>query len=161
MLTNTRLLALAAFVPTIVVAQQAPTSPAAPALTPPVAAVRPHRFDEHGNVRIDQYYWLRDRDNPEVIKYLEDENAYTKSVMAHTQALQDRLFEELKGRVRQNDQSVPYRQGSYFYYTRLVEGKDYPIYARKRGSVTAPEEILRSEERRVGKECRSRWSPYH
>src|SRR5213594_1384050 len=103
-------LALAACIPATVVAQQATTSPAAPALTPPMAAVRPHRFDEHGNVRIDQYYWLRDRDNPEVIKYLEDENAYTKSVMAHTQALQDRLFEELKGRVRQNDQSVPYRQ---------------------------------------------------
>ncbi len=63
-----------------------------------MAAVREHRFDEHGTVRIDQYYWLRDRDNPEVIKYLQDENAYTKAVMAHTEALQDRLFEELKGR---------------------------------------------------------------
>src|SRR6058998_970926 len=143
MLIRTRVLALAAFVPGVTVAQQQPAPPATTAaLAPPVAAVRPHRFDEHGNVRIDQYYWLRDRDNPEVIKYLEDENAYTKSVMAHTQALQDRLFEELKGRVRQNDQSVPYRQGSYFYYTRLVEGKDYPIYARKRGSLDAPEEIL-------------------
>src|SRR5467141_1169800 len=135
-------LALAAFVPSSIVAQAPATSPATSALTPPMAAVRPHRFDEHGNVRIDQYYWLRDRDNREVIKYLEDENAYTKAIMAHTQALQDRLFEELKGRVRQDDQSVPFRQGSYFYYTRLVEGKDYPIYARKRGSLTAPEEIL-------------------
>jgi len=63
-------------------------------------------------------------------------------MMAHTEALQNRLFEELKGRVRQNDQSVPYRQGSFFYYTRLVEGKNYPIYARKRGSLSAPEEIL-------------------
>jgi oligopeptidase B len=143
MLSYTRCLAFAAFVPTIVVAQQAPTtSPAAPALTPPMAAVRPHRFDEHGNVRIDQYYWLKDRNNPEVIKYLEDENAYTKAVMAHTQALQDRLYEELKGRVLQNDQSVPFREGNYFYYTRLVEGKNYPIYARKRGSVSAPEEIM-------------------
>jgi oligopeptidase B len=136
-------LALAAFIPATVVAQQAPTtSPAAPALTPPMAAVRPHRFDEHGKVRIDQYYWLKDRNNPEVIKYLEDENAYTKAVMAHTQALQDRLYEELKGRVLQNDQSVPFREGNYFYYTRLVEGKNYPIYARKRGSVRAPEEIM-------------------
>src|SRR5467141_5130431 len=143
MLTYTRFLALAAFVPTIVVAQQAPpAAPATPALTPPLAAVREHRFDEFGTVRIDQYYWLRDRDNPEVIKDLEDENAYTKSIMAHTQALQDRLFDELKGRVRQNDQSVPYRSGNYFYYTRVVEGKDYPIYARKRGSLTAPEELL-------------------
>ncbi|HEV8382518.1 MAG TPA: S9 family peptidase [Gemmatimonadales bacterium] len=143
MLPYTRFLALAAFVPTIVVAQQTPAaSPATPALTPPVAAVRPHRFDEHGNVRIDQYYWLKDRSNPEVIKYLEAENAYTKAVMAHTEALQERLYEELKGRVLQNDQSVPFREGNYFYYTRLVEGKNYPIYARKRGSLNAPEEIM-------------------
>ncbi len=136
-------LALAAFIPATFVAQQTPTtSPAAPALTPPLATVRPHRFDEHGNVRIDQYYWLKDRNNPEVIKYLEDENAYTKAVMAHTQALQDRLYDELKGRVLQNDQSVPFRERNYFYYTRLVEGKNYPIYARKRGSLTAPEEIM-------------------
>jgi len=136
-------LALAAFIPATVVARQAPTtSPAALALTPPVAAVRPHRFDEFGTVRIDQYYWLKDRNNPEVIKYLEDENAYTKAVMAHTEALQGRLYDELKGRVLQNDQSVPFREGHYFYYTRLVEGKNYPIYARKRGSVSAPEEIM-------------------
>ena len=136
------LLALAAFLPGAIVAQQAPASTNGATLAPPLAAVRPHRFDEHGTVRTDQYYWLRDRDNPEVIKYLEDENAYTKAVMAHTEALQERLFEELKGRVRQTDQSVPYRQGGYFYYTRLVEGKNYPIYARKRGSLDAPEEIL-------------------
>ena len=135
-------LALAALMPCAILAQQAPANGTAATPTPPVAAVRPHRFDEHGTVRIDQYYWLRDRDNPEVIKYLEDENAYTKAVMAHTEALQDRLFEELKGRVRQNDQSVPFRQGGYFYYTRLVEAKDYPIYARKHGSLDAPEEIL-------------------
>ena len=136
-------LALAALVPAATVGQQTPANGTAATLAaPPLAAVRPHQFNEHGNVRIDQYYWLRDRDNPEVIKYLEDENAYTKAVMAHTEALQDRLFEELKGRVRQNDQSVPFRQGGYFYYTRLVEGKDYPIYARKRGSLDAPEEIL-------------------
>jgi oligopeptidase B len=124
--------ALAAFVPSSIVAQ-------APA---PVAAVRPHRFDEFGTVRIDNYYWLKERSNPEVIKYLEDENAYTKAVMAHTEALQDRLYEEMKGRVLQNDQSVPFREGNYFYYTRLVEGKNYPIYARKRGSLNAPEEIM-------------------
>src|SRR5947208_588111 len=135
-------LALVAFAPAVIRAQTPAVSAPAAALTPPLAAVRPHRFDEFGTKRIDNYYWLRERDNPEVIKYLEDENAYTKAVMAHTQALQDRLFDELKGRVRQDDQSVPFRQGGYFYYTRLVEGKDYPIYARKRGSLTAPEEIL-------------------
>jgi oligopeptidase B len=109
---------------------------------PPVAAVRPYRMEAHGDVRNDEYYWLRERTNPEVIQYLEAENAYTKSVMAHTEALQERLFEEIKGRVRQNDQSVPYRQGGYFYYSRFVEGKDYPILARKRGSLTAPEDIM-------------------
>ncbi len=132
--------AVAALVPSVALAQAPATS--ATALTPPVAAVRPHRFDEHGNVRVDPYYWLKDRNNPEVIKYLEDENAYTKAVMAHTQALQERLYEELKGRVLQNDQSVPFRERNSFYYTRLVEGKNYPIYARKRGSLSAPEEIM-------------------
>src|SRR5437016_4124092 len=127
-------LALVAFAPAVIRAQ----TPAVSAL----AAVRPHRFDEFGTVRIDNYYWLKERSNPEVIKYLEDENAYTKAVMAHTQALQDRLYEEMKGRVLQNDQSVPFREGNYFYYTRLVEGKNYPIYARKRSALNAPEEIM-------------------
>ena len=136
-----RALALVALWPVVLVGQQAPaTAPAT--LTPPVAAVRPHRFDEHGTVRIDNYYWLKDRKDPEVIRYLEDENAYTKAVMAHTEPLQERLYEELKGRVQQNDQSVPFREGNYFYYTRLVDGKNYPIYARKRGALTAPEEIM-------------------
>src|SRR5213083_465404 len=143
MLIRTRVLALAAFVPGVILAQQQPAPPATAApLAPPMAAVRPHRFDEHGTVRIDQYYWLKERSNPEVIKYLEAENAYTKAFMAHTEALQERLYDELKGRVLQNDQSVPFREGNYFYYTRLVEGKNYPIYARKRGSLTAPEEIM-------------------
>ena len=135
-------LALIGFAPGIILAQAAATSTAVSTLTPPLAAVRPHRFDEHGTVRIDSYYWLKERSNPEVIKYLEDENAYTKAVMAHTEALQDRLYEEMKGRVLQNDQSVPFREGNYFYYTRLVEGKNYPIYARKRGLLNAPEEIM-------------------
>jgi len=133
---------LAVLFPGVILAQAPATAATTPSLTPPMAAVRPHRFDEHGNVRIDQYYWLKERSNPEVIKYLEAENAYTKAVMAHTEALQERLYDELKGRVLQNDQSVPFREGNYFYYTRLVEGKNYPIYARKRGSLTAPEEIM-------------------
>ena len=135
-------LLLIAFAPGVIRAQTPATSAPAAALTPPLAAVRPHRFDEFGTVRTDNYYWLKERSNPEVIKYLEDENAYTKAVMAHTDALQDRLYEEMKGRVLQNDQSVPFREGNYFYYTRLVEGKNYPIYARKRGALNAPEEIM-------------------
>ncbi|MGH7671678.1 MAG: S9 family peptidase [Gemmatimonadales bacterium] len=109
---------------------------------PPMAAVKPQRLEAHGHVRTDEYYWLRERDNPEVIRYLEAENAHTQAVMAHTEALQERLFEEIKGRIKQTDMSVPYRQGGYFYYTRFEEGEDYPIYARKRGSLAAPEEIL-------------------
>jgi oligopeptidase B len=135
--------ALAALLPVGVLAQ-APANGNATATTatPPVAAVRPHTFNEFGTTRVDQYYWLKERSNPEVIKYLEDENAYTQAVMAHTQPLQERLYDELKGRVLQNDQSVPFREGTYYYYTRLVEGKNYPIYARKRGAVSAPEEIM-------------------
>jgi oligopeptidase B len=135
------LLAVAAFLPVASVAQQAPAANGA-TLAPPMAAVHPHQFNEHGNVRVDQYYWLKDRSNPEVIRYLEEENAYTKAIMAHTEQLQERLYEELKGRVLQTDQSVPFREGNYFYYTRFVEGKNYPIYARKRGSLDAPEEIM-------------------
>jgi len=144
MASRIRLLALAliGFAPSTILAQAPATSTAAATLTPPLAAVRPHRFDEFGTVRSDNYYWLKERSNPEVIKYLEDENAYTKAVMAHTAVLQDRLYEEMKGRVLQNDQSVPFREGNYFYYTRVVEGKNYPIYARKRGSLNAPEEIM-------------------
>jgi oligopeptidase B len=109
---------------------------------PPVAEPRPYTLEAHGDVRVDQYYWLRERDNPEVIAYLEAENAWTKRVMAHTEALQERLFEEIKGRIKQDDASVPYFLDGYWYYTRYEEGKEYPIYCRKRESLTAPEEIL-------------------
>jgi len=134
--------ALAALLPVGVLAQAPATGTTAATPTPPVAAVRPQTFHEFGTTRVDQYYWLKERSNPEVIKYLEDENAYTQAVMAHTKPLQERLYEELKGRVLQTDQSVPFREGNYYYYTRLVEGKNYPIYARKRGSLTAPEETM-------------------
>jgi oligopeptidase B len=127
---------------TLFLLQQATAPATATTPAPPMAAAKPHTLEAHGHARTDEYYWLRDRDNPEVIRYLEAENAYTAAVMAHTDQLQERLFEELKGRVRQTDQSVPYRQGGYFYYTRLIEGKNYPIYARKRGSLDAPEEVL-------------------
>ncbi len=134
--------ALVSLLPMGVLAQAPATGTSAATPTPPVAAVRPQTFNEFGTTRVDQYYWLKERSNPEVIKYLEDENAYTQAVMAHTKPLQERLYEEMKGRVLQNDQSVPFREGNYYYYTRLVEGKNYPIYARKRGSLTAPEEIM-------------------
>ncbi len=111
-------------------------------LEPPLAAAVPHEMEIHGDVRVDNYYWLNQRDNPETIAYLEAENEYTEAMTAHTAALQETLAAEFKERIKQDDSSVPYREGSYFYYSRMEEGKDYPIYARKKGSVAAAEEIL-------------------
>jgi oligopeptidase B len=102
----------------------------------------PTKLEKHGHVRVDQYYWLRERDNPEVIKYLNQENQYAAQDMAHTQAFEEKLFEEIKGRFKQTDMSVPYRRDDYFYYTRYEEGKEYPIYGRRRGSLDQPEEIM-------------------
>jgi oligopeptidase B len=124
-------------VPALAAAQQA-SQP----VHPPAAPARTTKLEIHGHVRTDDYYWLRERENLEVIRYLEAENAYTETVMAHTKDFQERLFEEIKGRIKQTDISVPYRQGRYFYYTRFEEGKDYPIFARKRGSLDAPEEVM-------------------
>jgi len=111
-------------------------------ITPPVAKVVPHQLEMHGHVRTDNYYWLRERENPEVIAYLEAENAYTEAMMAHTEGLQEALFEEIVGRIKQTDLSVPYFRHGYYYYTRMEEGKEYPIYARKQGSLEAEEEVL-------------------
>jgi oligopeptidase B len=108
----------------------------------PRATRMPHRLEQHGHARIDEYYWLRDRDNPKVIRYLEAENAYTEAVMAHAADLQERLFEEIRGRIQETDMSVPYRLRDYYYYTRHEEGLEYPIYARKHGSLDAPEQIM-------------------
>ena len=102
----------------------------------------PTRLEKHGHVRLDDYYWLRERDNPEVMAYLNAENDYAAKTMAHTDALQQKLFKEIKGRFKQIDMSVPYRRDDYFYYSRYEEGKEYPIYARKRRSLDQPEEIM-------------------
>jgi oligopeptidase B len=107
-----------------------------------VAAVRPTELTTHGVTRVDDYYWLRERDNPEVIAYLEAENDYTEGAMAHTDELQAELFTEIKDRIKPDDSSVPYRDGDYFYYTRYEEGMEYPIYARKPGSLEATEEVM-------------------
>ncbi|MGE5646834.1 MAG: S9 family peptidase [Acidobacteriota bacterium] len=109
---------------------------------PPAAKIVPKKLEKHGSVRTDNYYWLRDRHNPEVRSYLDAENAYTQAVMAHTRALQDKLYTEFKTRIKQTDDSVPYKKDGYFYYTRVVEGKDYPVYCRKKGSLEAPEQIV-------------------
>ncbi len=111
-------------------------------LPAPRAEVRPRRLKIHGDLRIDDYYWLREREDPEVLAYLEAENAYTSAFMDHTEPLQQELFEELRGRVELDDSSVPYRLGDYYYYTRTEEGKQYRVYCRKHGNLDAPEEVM-------------------
>jgi oligopeptidase B len=108
---------------------------------PPIAKKIPKTLEQHGHRRTDPYYWLNERENPEVIAYLEAENAYKKAQLAHTQALQDQLFEELKGRIKQDDSSVPYPREGFLYYTRYETGKEYPIYCR-RPAESEPEEVI-------------------
>lgn len=108
----------------------------------PVAKKISKALKIHNDVRIDNYYWLNDKENPEVIDYLNNENAYTKSVMRHTESFQKLLFEEMKGRIKEDDSTVPYKLNGYWYLTRFETGKDYPIYIRKKETLNAPEEIL-------------------
>ena len=109
---------------------------------PPRAAVKAKKLEMHGDVRTDNYYWLNERENPEVIDYLNKENAYYEQMTAHTKKFRDDLFEEMKSRIKEDDSSVPYYYNGYYYITRYEKGKDYPIYSRKKGSLTAPEEIM-------------------
>jgi oligopeptidase B len=111
-------------------------------MQPPVARVSPFKLEKHGHVRVDNYFWLREREDPAVLEYLAAENAYTDSMMNHTRALQETLFEEFKTRIKQTDVSVPYKQDDYFYYSRVEEGKEYPIHCRKKDTADAPEEML-------------------
>ncbi len=96
----------------------------------------------HGHTRIDNYYWLNDRENPDVIDYLNRENAYTDTMMQHTEAFQEKLFNEIVGRIKQTDESIPYKENGYFYYNRYEEGNEHAIYCRKKETMEADEEIL-------------------
>ena len=109
---------------------------------PPIAKIIPHTLEKHGHVRTDNYYWLNDRENPEVIDYLNQENVYYQQSTAHTAAFQKDLFEEMKARIKEDDESVPYFYNGYYYITRFEKGKDYPIHSRKKGNLEAEEEIL-------------------
>jgi oligopeptidase B len=111
-------------------------------LQPPVAKIVPKTLEKHGDKRIDNYYWLNERENPEVIDYLNQENEYYQKSTAHTKPLQDELFLEMKSRIKEDDSSVPYLYNGYYYITRFETGKDYPIYSRKKGSLEAKEEIM-------------------
>jgi len=110
----------------------------------PIATARPHQVVAPGGTRQDDYYWLRDdtRSNPEMLSYLKAENAYTDSVLAHTKPLQEKLYKEIVGRIKQDDATVPFRQRGYWYYRRYETGKEYAILTRKQGTVEAPEQVL-------------------
>ncbi|MEO8934067.1 MAG: oligopeptidase B, partial [Xanthomarina sp.] len=111
-------------------------------ISPPKAKKSPKNLIAHNDVRIDNYYWLNDRENQEVLDYLHAENDYTKSMMKHTEKLQKQLFEEMKSRIKEDDQSVPFKLNGYWYITKFEKGKDYPIYSRKKETLDAEEELL-------------------
>jgi oligopeptidase B len=118
----------------------ADTAPSLPA--PPVAKKESKITEINGRKLVDNYYWLRDKKNPEVKAYLEAENAYTDAVMKPTEPLQKKLYDEMLSRIKETDVEVPYKEGGYFYYSRTEAGKQYPIRCRKKGSLDAPEEVL-------------------
>ncbi len=111
-------------------------------MSAPLAPKKPQLLEIHGHQRQDSYYWMNDRENPEVIDYLNAENAYLKEVMKPTESLQKQLFEEMKGRIKEQDESVPYFKSGYFWYSRFEKGSEYPVYCRKFGSLEAQEEII-------------------
>jgi len=109
---------------------------------PPQADIQPRVDTVLGREMVDNYYWLRDRGDPKVIEYLEAENAYTEAIMKHTEKLQEELFQEMRARIKETDLTVPVKKDDYYYYSRMEEGKQYPIYCRKHGSLESEEEIL-------------------
>ncbi len=108
----------------------------------PIAKKVPKELIKHDDVRVDDYYWMNDREDPAVISHLEAENAYYEEMTGHTKEFQAALFEEMKARIKEDDSSVPYKQNGYWYITKYETGKEYPIYSRKRESLDAEEEIL-------------------
>jgi oligopeptidase B len=108
----------------------------------PIAPKRPHPITQHGQTRVDDYFWLRYRDDPETLAYLKAENDYLDEMMQHTKPLQEQLYAEMRARLKETDASAPEKHGPYYYYSRTEAGKQYPIYCRKHGALDAPEEIL-------------------
>ncbi|MBQ4821920.1 S9 family peptidase [Aquimarina sp. MMG016] len=111
-------------------------------IKPPIADKNPTNLEKHDDVRVDNYFWLKEREDANVIDYLERENDYNDKMTSHTKDFQESLFEEMKGRVKEEDASVPYKKNGYWYITRYEKGKDYPIYSRKKETLEAEEEIL-------------------
>ncbi|MDP6908530.1 MAG: S9 family peptidase [Flavobacteriales bacterium] len=112
---------------------------------PPIAEVKPKELTIHEHTRTDNYFWLKERESEEVIKYLEDENAYTADQLADTKQFQEDLYKEMRGRIKEDDESVPYLDNGYFYYTRYEEGKEYKLRCRKAGSLEGEEEVFIDE----------------
>lgn len=111
-------------------------------IEPPKAKKVAKELTAHDHTRTDNYFWLNQREDSEVVEYLEVENTYTDGVMANVKDLQEEIYQEIIGRIKQTDESVPYKNKGYFYYTRFEEGKEYPIYCRKEGSLEGEEEIV-------------------
>jgi oligopeptidase B len=111
-------------------------------MNPPIAERIPKEMEIHGDVRIDDYYWLNERENPKVIDYLNAENTYYDSMTSHTKQFQEDLFEEMKSRIKEDDESVPYKKNGYYYITKYETGKQYPVYTRKKEHLNAEEEIV-------------------
>jgi len=112
------------------------------AVKPPSPETIPTKLEKDGHIRVDNYYWMKERENPRVLEYLTEENAYLDTAMAHTRDLQEKLFQEIKARIKQTDSSVPYKLDDYVYYTRFEDGKEYPIYCRKAATGDAKEVIM-------------------
>src|SRR5579883_1295998 len=108
-------------------------------IVPPVAPVHAKKTELHGHTLVDDYAWLRERENPKVIAYLEAENAYTAAVLEPTAELQETLYAEMVSHIKETDVSVPFREGEFWYYSRTEEGAQYPIFCRKTGTAEAPD----------------------
>ena len=114
-------------------------------IEPPVAKKIMKELTIHGHTRVDNYYWMNERENPEVIAHLEAENAYKDAVMKHTEPLQEKLFEEIKAKIKPENESVPYKKNGYYYYYKQLPGKEYDVNCRKKGSLDAEEEVILDE----------------
>ncbi|HEX8502264.1 MAG TPA: S9 family peptidase [Pyrinomonadaceae bacterium] len=138
-------LALAALIPTSILTMaqtQTGSGSAAPPPAPPAAKKVPRTTEVHGTKLSDDYFWMRDKKNPEVISYLEAENAYTDAMTKGTAELRERLYGEMLARIKETDTNVPYRYAGHLYYTRTEQGKQYPVFARRKGAMDAPEQVL-------------------
>jgi oligopeptidase B len=132
---------IASLLPLLLLVGTAPILAQPAGVNPPVAKIIPKADTLHGDVRVDNYSWLRERSNPEVKSYVEAENAYTEAMVKPGEALRESLYSEMVRRIKETDEDPPYREGNYFYYTRTEKGKQYPIFCRKKETLDAQEEI--------------------